>query len=87
MSMTAGRMRQTFEGAGGTSFAPYYATLAYIGWCAAAVARPDEPVNTICRRLTGAAYWFPGALEERLRQRRPRAMVCLAQYFCIVDSL
>ncbi|CAK7209153.1 hypothetical protein SCUCBS95973_000354 [Sporothrix curviconia] len=62
------------DGAGGTSFAPYYATLSYIGWCAAAIARPDEPINAICRRLAGAAYWFPGALEERLRQRRPRAM-------------
>ncbi|KAL1889416.1 hypothetical protein Sste5346_008899 [Sporothrix stenoceras] len=64
---------KTSEGGSGTSLAPYYATLAYIGWCAAAVARPDEPINTICRRLEGAAYWFPGALEERLRQRRPRA--------------
>ncbi|CAK7233404.1 hypothetical protein SBRCBS47491_008598 [Sporothrix bragantina] len=74
---------ETSEGASDASFAPYYATLAYIGWCAAAIARPYEPTNAICRRLAGAAYWFPVALEERLRQRRPRAMVCLAQYFAL----
>lgn len=74
---------ETSDGAGNTSFAPYYDTLAYIGWCAAAIARPGEPVIAICRRLAAASYWLPSALEERLRQRRPRAMVCLAQYFAL----
>ncbi|CAK7272034.1 hypothetical protein SEPCBS57363_004929 [Sporothrix epigloea] len=74
---------ETSKGAGNTSFAPYYDTLAYIGWCATASARPGEPANAMCRRLAAAACWLPSALEERLRQRRPRAMVCLAQYFAL----
>ena len=61
----------------------YYETLAYIGWCAAAAERRDEPVHAICRRLAAAAFWFPREFEERLGERRPRALVCLAQFFAL----